>query len=174
MRLFVAIDFEELSGYFRQLQEQIPEVKVTKPKKFHLTLKFLGEVSDDKVDDAREKLKSVKFSPFKLKLGGTGVFPNEKFIKVLWVGMEDGEKVNALQRDIEAALEGMFEKDSKFHPHVTLARIKFIESDKKEDFVKAVKAIKIEPKEVEVKNFKLVKSTLTKQGPEYEDLEVFG
>ncbi len=174
MRLFIAIDFEELSEYFRQLQEQIPEVKATKPKKFHLTLKFLGEVSDDKVEDAKKKLESVKFSPFKLKLGETGVFPNEKFIRVLWVGMEDGEKVNELQRDIEAALEGMFEKDSKFHPHVTLARIKFIENDKKEDFVNAVKAIKIEPKEIEVKNFKLVKSTLTKQGPEYEDLEVFG
>jgi 2'-5' RNA ligase len=173
MRLFVAIDLEELSDYFRQLQEQIPEVKATKPKKFHLTLKFLGEIADDKVDEVKEKLKSVKFSPFKLKLGGTGVFPNEKFIRVVWVGLEDGEKVKELQKNIEAALEGMFQKDSKFHPHVTLARIKFVESDKKEEFVSSIKSIKVEQKEIEVKNFKLVKSTLTKHGPEYEDLAVF-
>jgi len=42
------------------------------------------------------------------------------------------------------------------------------------EFVKAINAIKVEPKEIAVKNFKLVKSILTKEGPIYEDLEVFG
>lgn len=173
MRLFIAIELEELADYFKQLQEQIPKVKATFPKKFHLTLKFLGEVPDNKVGEIKEKLKLIKFSAFTLKLSSTGVFPNEKFIRVVWVGLENGENIASLQQKIETALEGMFKKDSRFHPHITLARVKFIESNKKEEFINAIKAIKVEPKEVTIKNFKLIKSTLTKQGPVYEDLEVY-
>lgn len=173
MRLFIAIEFEEISDYLKQLQGQIPEAKATFPKQFHLTLKFLGEVADDNVDKVKEKLKTVDFESFKLKLDEIGVFPNEKFIKVVWVGLEDGNKVNKLQQQIEAALERMFGKDNKFHPHITLARVKFIEEGKKEGFIDKLKKIEVEQKEIEIKNFKLIKSELTKQGHVYEDLEVF-
>lgn len=174
MRLFIAVEFEELADYFTQLQQQIPEAKATFPKKFHLTLKFLGEVEENKIEEIKEKLKQVKFSQFKLKLGSTGVFPSESFIRVVWVGLEDGESIKQLQQNIESSLEGMFKKDDKFHPHITLARIKFIDSDKKEEFVSKIKEIQVEPKEVNITKFKLIKSTLTGEGPVYEDLEEFG
>ncbi len=174
MRLFIAIELEELSDYFKQLQEKIPKVKATFPKQFHLTLKFLGEVEDDKVEKIKENLKKVGFSGFSMKLSGIGVFPNEKFIRVVWAGLEDGKDIEELQQKIEGALAGMFKKGNRFHPHITLARVKFIEEDKKEGFIKAIKSIEVEQKEAEVKNFKLVKSTLTGEGPVYEDLEVFG
>ncbi|MBN2112181.1 RNA 2',3'-cyclic phosphodiesterase [Candidatus Woesearchaeota archaeon] len=174
MRLFIALELEELADYFKELQQKVPKAKATYPKQFHLTLKFLGDVQDNKLAEIKEKLKQVKFEPFQLKLGKTGVFPSEKFIRVVWVGLEDGEKIKKLQEQIEKALEGIFEKDSRFHPHITLARIKFIEEDKKEEFIKSVKAIEIEPKETKIKNFKLIKSILTGEGPVYEDLEVYG
>ena len=174
MRLFIAIEFEGISGYFKQLQEKIPKVKATFPKQFHLTLKFLGEVEEGNVAKIKDNLKKVDFSGFSMKLGGIGVFPNEKFIRVVWVGLENGKNIEELQQKIEDSLAGMFKKDSRFHPHITLARVKFIEDYKKEEFVNAVKSIEVEPKEAEVKSFKLVKSTLTKGGPVYEDLEVFG
>jgi 2'-5' RNA ligase len=174
MRLFIAIELEELSGYFKQLQEKIPNVKATFPKRFHLTLKFLGEVEEGNIAKIKEALSKIKFSPFKMKLSGTGVFPNERFIRVVWAGMEDGKAIEELQQKIEDALAGMFKKDNRFHPHITLARVKFIEEDKKDGFIKAIKSIEVEQKEAEVKNFKLVKSTLTGEGPVYEDLEVFG
>ena len=174
MRLFIAIELEEFADYFKELQQKIPKVKATYPKQFHLTLKFLGDVPDNKLDELKEKIKQVKFEHFKLKLGTTGVFPNEKFIRVVWVGLEDGEKITNLQKQIEFALEGMFKKDNKFHPHITLARIKFIENDKKEEFTSTIKSIEIEPKEANIEKFKLIKSTLTGEGPVYEDLEVYG
>ena len=174
MRLFIAVEFEELAGYFKQLQEKIPEAKATFPKQFHLTLKFLGEIPDDKVEEIKQKLRQVKFNPFKLKLTNTGIFPNEKFIRVVWVGLGDSNNVLDLQQKIEDSLQGSFKRDDRFSPHITLARIKFIDNDKKMEFVKAINAIKVEPKEIAVKNFKLVKSILTKEGPIYEDLEVFG
>jgi 2'-5' RNA ligase len=173
MRLFIAIEFEELSDYLKQLQQQIPEAKATFPKQFHLTLKFLGEVDENKLEEIKKKLKQIPFSPFKLKLKDTGVFPSEKFIRVVWIGLEDGEQIKQLQQQIENSLEEMFKKDDRFHPHITLARIKFIENEKKEEFISKIKEIKIEPKEIEIKSFKLIKSTLTGEGPVYEDLEVF-
>ena len=173
MRLFIALEFEEISDYLKQLQEKIPKVKSTYPNKFHLTLKFLGEVSEDKAEEVKEKLKKIDFSRFTAKLGKLGVFPNEKFIRVVWVGLEDGKKIEELQKNIEGVLSDLFGKDKKFHPHITLARIKFIEDDKKEEFVEAATAIEVEPKETEIKVFKLIKSTLTPEGPVYEDICVF-
>lgn len=173
MRVFIAVEPEELSGYFRQLQQLLPEAKATFPKKFHLTLKFLGEVEESKLGEIKEKLNQVDFQPFRMKLGGMGVFPSETFIRVVWVGLEDREKISQLQQQVEESLEGMFKKDSRFHPHITLARIKFIEDEKKEDFIKKIKEIQVEQKEVEVKSFKLIKSTLTGEGPVYEDLATF-
>lgn len=173
MRLFIAIDFQEISGYLKHLQEKIPEAKATFPKKFHLTLKFLGEVDENMAKEAEEKLKQVKAEPFRARLGKTGVFPNENFIRVVWIGLEGSGKIYGLQEKIEEALGGMFKKDDRFSPHITLARIKFIENDRKKDFAEAVKQISVEPREIEVRNFKLVKSTLTKQGPVYEDIAVF-
>jgi 2'-5' RNA ligase len=130
-------------------------------------------VDESRLVGIKEKLGSVKMGQINARLGKTGIFPNESFIRVVWVGLEDGKKITKLQQDIEKALEGMFEKDSRFHPHITLARIKFIENERKKGFVEAVKSIEVEPKEVALARFKLIKSTLTKAGPEYEVLEEF-
>ncbi len=173
MRLFIALDFEDASEYLKTLQEKIPEAKVTYPKEFHLTMKFLGEVSEEKIGEVKERLNGVKFEEFKAKLGKMGIFPNENFIRVAWVGVEDGKKIEELQKRIEEALAGMFEKDNRFHPHITLARIKFIEQDKKKEFVDKVKAIEVEPKEVILTKFKLIKSELKPEGPVYEVVEEY-
>ncbi len=77
-----------------------------------------------------------------------------------------------MQKDIERALEEFhFRKDFEFKAHLTLARVKFISEQEK--FMEGLKKIKIKPKEIEVKKFKLIKSTLTRKGSVYEDLSVF-
>jgi 2'-5' RNA ligase len=169
MRLFVAIDLDE-KDYFKQLQEQIPEAKATYAKTFHLTLKFLGET--DKKDEIVENLKKIKFKSFNLKTTHIGVFPSENYIKVIWLGLDNNKDLIKLQEDIEKALESFnFKKDFDFKAHITLARIRFIPD--KENFVEKLKQIKPEKKEFEIKEFKLIKSELTSEGPVYEDIEVF-
>ncbi|GAI74591.1 unnamed protein product, partial [marine sediment metagenome] len=64
-----------------------------------------------------------------------------------------------------------FKKDFKFHAHITLARVKYV--DDKEKFIKNIKDLKVEEKTIEIKDFRLVKSTLTPKGPVYEDLETY-
>lgn len=171
MRLFIAIDLDQ-EDYFKQIQGQIPEARATYPKMFHLTLKFLGEI--DKKEEIIKALDKIKFKPFRLKTTKIGIFPSEDYIKVVWLGLEENNDLIRLQEDIEKALESFnFKKDHNFHPHITLARIKFIKQDQKKEFIDDLKQIKFAEKEFEVNEFKLIKSELTKQGPVYEDVEIF-
>ena len=171
MRLFIAIDLDQ-EDYFKQMPEQIPEVKATYPKIFHLTLKFLGET--DKKQEIIQALEKIKFKPFKLKTTKIGVFPSENYIRVVWLGLGDNQDLKQLQEDIEKTLGPFkFKKDFDFHPHITLARIKFIKQEEKQDFINKLKQIKIPEKEFEVKEFKLIKSELTREGPVYEDIKTY-
>jgi len=174
MRLFIAIDFNELKEYLSGLQSKIDKslAKLKEVTTFHLTFKFLGEVPEDKVELIKEKLKEIQFKPFSLTLDKIGVFPSESYIKVIWIGVTPHDQVIKLQKNIENSLkEFNFKKDNKFHPHLTLARVKFVKD--KDRFVKNLKEIKIEEKNIEVTDFRLVKSTLKPEGPIYEDLGVF-
>ena len=172
MRLFIAIDFSELRDYFLELQKQLPKnAKLSLTKSFHLTLKFLGEVQPDKVEDVTETLKIIKFSQFNVFLDTVGIFPSENYIRVVWVGLKPEDKILELQESIDASLKPLFKKEKDFKAHITLARVKFPE-DKKQ-FVEELKKIKVKDKKIEIKDFRLMKSTLTPKEPVYEDLAVF-
>ena len=84
MRLFIAIDFNELNDYFLDVQKSLPtSAKLGFTNSFHLTLKFLGEVDKNKVSSIIESLKKIKFEKFSVYLDSLGVFPDEKYIRVL-------------------------------------------------------------------------------------------
>lgn len=172
MRLFIAIDFNELKDYLSGLQKLLPSnARLSLTKDFHLTLKFLGEVQPNDVEKIILALKNVNFHKFEVFLDSIGIFPTENYIRVVWIGLNPEEKVIELQGNIEKSLEKMFRKEKDFKAHITLARVR--EPEDKKSFVEHVKKIKVESKKIEVKYFRLVKSTLTSQGPVYEDLAVF-
>ena len=114
----------------------------------------------------RNTLEDVGFESFEAELDSIGVFPGEDYIKVVWVGLEPKYEITQLQKSIENALEGLFPKDDRFHPHITIARVKFI-NDKKQ-FKDDLKAIQIRRVKFMVDRFKLIKSVLGPQGPLYE------
>lgn len=174
MRLFIALEFDEVKEYFYSLQDKIRSNagKLTFPKKFHMTLKFIGEFDENKVEIVKRILEKVKFEQFKVKLSSAGFFPTEKYIRVVWLGIKPEENVIKLQNRIDKALEELnFRQEKNFKPHITLARVKILQE--KNEFVEKVKSLVIEEKEITLKNFKLVKSELTPEGPVYEDVAVF-
>ena len=177
MRLFIAIEIpEEIKDYLCKLQQEITDsnnkIRLVDKSNMHLTLKFLGEVQPNKLDDIKANLKKITFKPFSVVLDSIGVFPSESYIRVVWVGLKPEEPVLELQNKIDESLKKLFKKEEDFKPHLTIARVKYIE-DKKQ-FVDKLKRIKVDNKKIDVNNFKLVKSTLTPKGPVYEGLEVFG
>lgn len=177
MRLFIAFDIsQEAKEELEKLQDDIKkssenDAKLSLVKDFHLTLKFLGEVDGDKVEEIKDRLNHVKSGRFTAELDGMGVFPSEDHIRVAWMGIGPKEKITLLQQQIEESLKGMFPKDERFHPHLTLARVKFVKD--KKAFIESIKRLKPEKISFEVNSFSLIKSTLTKEGPVYEVLGEF-
>ncbi len=175
MRLFIAIDLpEEVKSELLKAQRQLPEGKeenLSRTKDFHITLKFLGDVTPQKAGELKEKLRQVRFPISRTTLSGLGVFPNENRIRVVWASISPEEEVVKLQRQIDILTGKEFPDDYKFSGHITLARVKYV-PDKKQ-FMQQLKKIKIEPVKFAVESFKLKKSTLTIKGAVHEDLEVY-
>src|SRR3989338_9641010 len=172
MRLFIAIEIPEgIKEHIAEIQERINnkenKIRVVDKKQIHLTLKFLGEVQPDKIGIIREELKKITFTPFSVYLDQIGVFPDENYIRVVWVGLSPENPILELQKNIDEKLKKIFKKEKDYKPHLTLARVKYIEN--KKEFIDKLKKIKIENKKIDIANFKLIKSTLTPQGPVYED-----
>src|SRR3989344_4702628 len=169
MRLFIAVDFNELKDYFAELQSFLPKnARLSYTKAFHITLKFLGEVQPEKVGNVVDILKSIKFNAFSVALDSVGIFPTENYIRVVRVGIKPEERILELQGSIDNALKPLFKKEKDFKAHITLARVKYPED--KKDFVGKIKNINVETKKINIREFKLIKSTLSPKGPVYEGL----
>lgn len=94
----------------------------------HLTLKFLGEQSVARLDEARSALQEVAagLTPFTIVLHGVGAFPAMERPRIVWVGVGGGApEVCLLQARVEAALEGAgFPREARsWHPHLTIGRV---------------------------------------------------
>ncbi|MEM2956172.1 MAG: RNA 2',3'-cyclic phosphodiesterase [Candidatus Pacearchaeota archaeon] len=171
MRCFIAIDLpKEVKKEISEIQTKLPEGKLlfVKPEIAHLTIKFLGEVDDYKLNRIKEILKKLHFKKFKAKLSNIGVF-TPHFIKVVWVKLEPEKEFEEIHNLIDNSLSlENFKKDKKWESHVTLARVKHIKN--KNEFIKKLNEIKVKPIEFNVDNITLKKSILTPEGPIYEDI----
>ena len=178
MRCFISIDLpskikEEITKIEEKVQNlnEMSKLKIVKPENLHITLKFLGELTDNQINKIKQTLKGIKFESFKVKLNSVGVFPSLNYIRVLWVDVLPKKELIELQKKIDIILgEQGFRKNKNFETHITFARVKFIKNEEKARFIKEIKEIKVEPFEFEIKDFSLKKSTLTKEGPLYEDI----
>ncbi len=175
MRCFVAIDLpEDAKEELRRLQKQIKQssdVKASFAKDFHMTLKFLGEITPAKAEEVKKKLGRCRFKKIAAALGGIGVFPSESRIRVVWAGVQPEEEILKLQKEVDEALQKDFSKEKSFKAHITLARVKYVK-DKKE-FIQLLKNTAVEKMKFEVNDFKLKRSILTEEGPVYEDLGTY-
>ena len=130
MRLFVALEIPStvrqnlatLLGSFRAIAN---EPRWVRAENLHVTLKFLGEVADGRVDSVRNMLGEVRSgNTVALELRGLGFFPSEKHPRVFWAGMEASSNLKTLAGDIEGAMDklGIPREKREFSPHLTLAR----------------------------------------------------
>lgn len=176
MRLFIAVELP--SSIQSKLAEKIeifknPKDKITwvQPQNIHLTLKFLGDVSEEKVAQIKDAISSASllFKPNACIIKGFGVFPDTRNPRVFWAGITDGaDEIKGIAKELENRLEKMgFPAEKRdFVPHLTLGRIKFIKDAKyfdgllenhKDDLIA----------DAVVRNILLVKSTLTQGGSIY-------
>lgn len=174
MRTFIAIDIpEKIKKEILKIQEQLPEFfgKKTEKENLHLTLKFLGEISEEKINEIRKILRKIKFNSFETEIDSIGFFDNRKSYRkqlIIWLHMTHCED---LQKEVDNQLSGLFEKERRFMAHLTIARIKGIKNDKK--FFNKLSKIKISPLKFVIKNFILKESIPIQRRRIYKDIEIF-
>jgi 2'-5' RNA ligase len=168
MRLFLAFPLPvEIITYVGTLQTRIKDIRLRLPDSPHLTIKFLGEVDEDKLDGLKKIIKDIDGRKITVKLGPVGAFADWTKPRVLWVGVEPAQEVIKLQRQVEGLLKDMFPPEEKFHPHITLARVK---EDIDAATIKKIQKVIVEPREFVIDKLILYRSVLTGKGPVYSEL----
>ena len=180
MRLFVALDIPEdvraaIAALVTKLRDTCREARWVRIEGAHVTLKFIGEVPNEKVAEIKTALATVPFSsPIGITYRGLGFFPNERRPRVLWAGIEAGAELGALAVAVETALEplGIAREQRAFSPHLTLARF---DSPKGLDRLReAIAAFgPLEFGRAQAREFHLYLSVLKRGGAEYTRLASF-
>jgi 2'-5' RNA ligase len=132
MRAFIAIDLpESLHAALAEAQQAVrgaaQDARWTRPEGIHITLKFLGEISDAQTKQTVEALTQVSaFEPFTIEVKGFGFFPHAQRPRMLWAGVVAPPGLAELAARIESQLErtGFAREERPFAPHFTLARFK--------------------------------------------------
>ena len=132
----------------------------------HLTLKFLGEIEDEAINDAKKRLSSITHPPFELTLKDVGVF-SQKFIKIIWVKVSDVP----LQPLVDSCLSDIFEPENRFMGHITIARVKKIMD--KNSLLKLIDTTIVNEVSFLVNEFNLIQSILTKRAPIYKHIKKY-
>lgn len=165
MRLFIAINLpENIKEYLRKIQVLLPEAKMSRTHDFHMTFKFLGSCDEARLKKIEEELvkASASFKSFQSQLTSIGTFGG-RYPRVIWIGISAPDWLKDFARDIENRVAKFgFEKENRFAPHITLARIKEITNPEK--FSEELKKIPLEPLKFEVRKFYLFESQLSPKG----------
>lgn len=134
IRSFIALPLpEEVVGHLVRLHESVPheagKIRWVKEDAIHLTCVFLGDIEPVQVEPIEKALREMAagVEPFVTSLDGVGAFPNFNRPRVIWVGYADGgQEAEGLKGRVDEALVPLgFEPEKRrFHPHVTLGRVK--------------------------------------------------
>ena len=183
MRLFVSVDLDGLAAEVADAQApfaDLPGLTLTDPENAHLTLKFLGDGPGgghdlDALEDAlRTAVVDASVGPFDATFAGLGVFPSMEYIRVVWLGVDDGDtELTRLHEAIETRTTdlGYDAESHAFTPHVTLARMKHAAA--KNDVQRYVDTRHPVVGTLRVDEIRLTESTLTPDGPTYETVTAF-
>ena len=176
-RVFCAIELPEtvrglVLRHMARLQEMAPDVKATwsRDANLHLTLKFLGEISQTavaKISTAASQA-VAGLAPFSIHLEQTGAFPKHGQPRVLWVGIKDSYGTLSelhTRLEVESANAGFAKEDRPFHPHLTLARLR--QPRHTRTLAAAHCELEFEPAEIPVAALLVIRSELSSEGSKY-------
>ncbi len=129
MRIFIGIDLDpeirgRISRFLEGVQGFAADARWVRPESLHITLKFIGEQTPERVEAIAERLRRVKGGEFEIRSGGYGFFPTAKAPRVFWIGIHAGPQLAELAGTIDMATAelGIPREDRPYSPHLTLAR----------------------------------------------------
>lgn len=186
MRTFIAIELpKEILDLLAKIQSGLKasgaDVKWVEPKNIHLTLKFLGELNDEKLEKAVRGLEDTagENNPFRMRIASAGAFPRIEYPRVIWLGIDKGDKeAKKISDELEERLQksGIPREERPFSAHITLGRTRSALGREKliSGLKTAAAALAKENSgslEFPVTKLVLFKSELSPKGPVYDALK---
>ena len=180
IRTFIAIKItpeKKFLNLYSELKKSLngETIKWVEENKFHLTLRFLGNTTQNQVKEIQHTLEKIvsKFQPFQIKLKGVGYFESKKQPRILFAKIDDSRTLQLLATEIKKQIIPFgFKKGTKeFSPHLTLGRIKFIK--RKNDFYSLInKFEETEIQKIVVSEIIFYQSILKPGGPIYKPIKI--
>jgi len=173
-----------LRGRMSNLKAKVNNVRESiswvNPQNLHLTLKFLGDISPDMLNEIKQTITEIAktASGFKIRLEAAGVFPNLHAARIIWIGDNQTPlelKQITQQMEIRLTDSGIPQEQRDFRPHITIGRIKsrLLPSDLEKALEKIEKDITEAGWEFDCREITLFESTLGPAGPTYRILDQF-
>lgn len=129
MRIFVALDIDEnirskIAGFIERVRESAPEVRWVGAESLHVTLKFIGEKSNEDTERIDACLRTIGANEVEVNIRGYGFFPSARAPRVFWIGIEGSPALPALAALVEEklAMLAIPKEEHAYHLHLTLAR----------------------------------------------------
>ncbi|MGD0467495.1 MAG: RNA 2',3'-cyclic phosphodiesterase [Terriglobales bacterium] len=129
MRIFIGIDLDpevraRIERFLEGVESFAPDARWVRPESLHITLKFIGEQTPERVEAITERLRRVEGSAIEIRSAGYGFFPTAKAPRVFWIGIQAGPQLAELAESIDLAVAelGIPREERLFNPHLTLAR----------------------------------------------------
>lgn len=184
IRIFVAVTIgdklvDKIHRTQSRLKKLAPGLKWVSPDNFHLTVKFLGEIPENTLDDVFSAVAEAASEAkcFDLAFKGVGVFGNPVNPRVVWASISEGSKEMAdLASSVESRLAkcGFPEEDRPFKAHLTLARSGREDKKQSEQFRAAIKdGADLQFGSVRVDSVVVMQSELRPTGSKYTPLKIF-
>lgn len=182
-RTFIALDLgesvrRELAEVIKQMAQALPDIRWVDPGGIHLTLAFLGDLTDERLVEAMQaaEVAAQRVAPFACRLSHLGVFDSLLHPRVIWMGVSEPsgslqQLHGALNRELEQ--RGFTVDKRPFSSHLTLARIRVsLKSDERQRlqrFLAETKVAATSPAH-RVDQLCVMKSELLRSGARYTHL----
>jgi 2'-5' RNA ligase len=129
MRIFIALDIddsirERIARFVEGVHGFAPDARWVRPESMHVTLKFIGEKSEQTVGGINKALETIDSGAVEIRFRGYGFFPSAKAPRVFWIGIEAGAQLASLAGTVDERMAslGIPKEEHAFSPHLTLAR----------------------------------------------------
>lgn len=129
MRLFVGLDMPDeirrrIGAYMDAQRRYAPEARWVPVESLHVTLKFIGEFPEQRLEELKKAFGLVGGQPFEITFKDAGFF-TPRSPRVFWIGVHADYELPALAKAVEeaAAMLGVAREEREYSPHLTLARM---------------------------------------------------
>jgi len=177
MRIFISLRPDEATcQQLVEHQSGIDQARWIPPEQFHVTLRFIGGMGPDRVQELAAVLSDIQVAPFNVSVRHVGTFPHvssRQPLNVLWAGLAPSDELEHLAWTIEDHVQmiGLRPTDRVFHGHITLARLRDTDRDQVRAWLDEHDDLSLPP--FRAVSFELVNSRLSEEGAEYEVLQEY-